>query len=133
DPRDMDPEYNPRDPKYIEGANELVAKVEAMIRSKPSDHWLELFAKYGVPSGPLQFVEELDVHPQIVENEYVVELEHELAGPQKMAAPPIKMSKSPPRAQGASPVLGKHTDEILSAVGYSAEEIAALREAGIIR
>ena len=133
DARDMDSEYNARDPKYIEPANEMLAKVEEMIRSKPSQHWLELFEKHGVPSGPLQFVEELDVHPQIVENEYVVELEHELAGPQKMAAPPIKMSKSPPKAQGASPVLGKHTDEVLSAVGYSAEEIAGLREAGVIR
>jgi formyl-CoA transferase len=133
DPRDMDPEYNPRDRKYIDLAMEMVAKVEAMIRAKPSQHWLDLFAKFGVPSAPFQFVEELDVHPQVVENEYVVELEHELAGPQKMAAPPIKMSKSPPKAQGASPVLGKHTDEVLSAVGYSAEELAALREAGIIR
>ncbi|MEX2032095.1 MAG: CoA transferase, partial [Dehalococcoidia bacterium] len=63
---------------------------------------------------------------------YAVELEHELAGPVRMQAPPWKMSKTPPAPQGPSPVLGRHTDEILAAAGYSSDEIAAMRAEGAI-
>lgn len=42
------------------------------------------------------------------------------------------MSKTPLAAQGASPPLGRDTDTVMQSAGYSTEEIAALREQGII-
>lgn len=56
-----------------------------------------------------------------------------IAGPQTQVAPPIKMSDSPPQAQGAAPPLGRDNDAILASVGYSSDEITAMRDAGAIR
>ncbi|RLT42409.1 MAG: CoA transferase, partial [Chloroflexi bacterium] len=44
----------------------------------------------------------------------------------------VRMSKTPLEVQGPSPVLGKHTDEIVAALGYSAEQRAALRARNVI-
>jgi crotonobetainyl-CoA:carnitine CoA-transferase CaiB-like acyl-CoA transferase len=46
---------------------------------------------------------------------------------------PIKFADTPGPAPTAAPIFGQHSDEILTAYGYSAAEIAALRERGIVR
>ncbi len=133
DPRDDDPAWNPRDPETMKFGQELVAKIEAMIVDNTSAYWVEKLEAAGVPASELYFTEELDEHPQIIENEYVVHLDHDLSGPQSMVAPPHKMSESPPTAQGASPPLGRDTDAILASAGYSEDEIVALRAADVVR
>lgn len=127
DRRDHDPAYNPRDPETIDAGNALTARVEKMIAAGTSAHWVELFEAAGVPCGELNFTEELDQHPQIIENGYVVALDHDLSGPQTMVSPPHKMSVTPPTVRSASPPLGRDTDSILAAAGYSADEVAAFR------
>ena len=67
-----------------------------------------------MPVSRVNFVQELLEHPQVVANDYVVEIEHDLTGTQYVAAPPWKMSATPPRVQGASPPLGRDTDDILT-------------------
>lgn len=81
---------------------------------------------------PVNFVEDVMEDPQVLANEIPVALEHELAGPQTQVGPMMRMSASPLQAQGASPVLGRHTDELVASMGYSADEIKALRERGVI-
>ncbi|MPZ99667.1 MAG: hypothetical protein GEU80_10095 [Dehalococcoidia bacterium] len=104
-----------------------------MIRGETSEHWEERFEQFGVPVSKVYFVQELLEHPQVKANGYAVDVEHDLAGPATMVSPAWKMSASPPAAQGASPPLGRDTDAILSSVGYSAEEIEAMRGEGAIR
>jgi crotonobetainyl-CoA:carnitine CoA-transferase CaiB-like acyl-CoA transferase len=50
-----------------------------------------------------------------------------------MVAPPLQMSDTPLQVQGPSPALGEHSDEILSELGYGGDDIASLRESGVIR
>lgn len=133
DPLDDDPGYEPTSPGAVEFGRNLIEYVVALLATKPSAHWIELFERHGVPASPIKFIEELDSEPQILENEYVVEVEHDLSGPQRMAAPPLKLSASPAHVRAASPPLGRDTDSILEGAGYSADEVRALREAGAIR
>ena len=133
DPRDHDPEYDPRAPESVKFGEELIERVEAMIAGNTTEHWVAHFEAAGVPVGPILFPEELSEHPQVLANVYRVELDHDLSGPQTMAAPPFKMSKTPPTPQGASPPLGRDTDAILAEAGLTSEEVAALREDGAIR
>jgi crotonobetainyl-CoA:carnitine CoA-transferase CaiB-like acyl-CoA transferase len=46
---------------------------------------------------------------------------------------PVAFSDTPGPAPTAAPAFGQHSDEVLSAHGYSAGEIAALRERGVVR
>jgi crotonobetainyl-CoA:carnitine CoA-transferase CaiB-like acyl-CoA transferase len=133
DPRDDDPAWDPQSPESLAFGEALVERVEAMIAGDTTAHWVAHFEAAGVPVGEIVFVEELIDHPQIVENGYRVDLEHDLTGPQTMAAPPFKMSKTPPEAQGASPPLGRDTDAILGEAGLTSEVIAALRSDGVVR
>ena len=127
-----EPGYDALDPKQREIDLALTAKVEAMFREHPTAYWDKRLTEGGVPVAPILFVQELSEQQQVIENGYVVDLFHDLAGPVRMQSAPWKMSKTPPIPESASPVLGAHTDEVLAGAGYSADEIAAMRAAGAI-
>ncbi|MBK9344332.1 MAG: CoA transferase [Dehalococcoidia bacterium] len=112
---------------------EAIAAIEAMFEERTTDEWMAVFDTHGVPASPVWFVEELLENPQVLANDYVVDLEHDLTGPQRMAAPPWQMSDSPPAAQGASPPLGRDTRKWLTGLGYSEAEIESMAKSGAIR
>ncbi|HJM89709.1 MAG TPA: CoA transferase [Dehalococcoidia bacterium] len=128
-----EPDYDPLAPESQAFQQELTAKIEEMIEGDDSEHWIDVLEGAGVPVSAIEFVETLDQHEQVIENGYVIDLDHDITGPQTQVAPPIKMSDSPPQAQGASPPLGRDNDAILASAGYSSDEITAMRDAGAIR
>ena len=111
---------------------EAIRAIEAMFTERATDEWMALFDEFSVPASPVWFVEEMVENPQVLANGYVVELDHELTGPQWMAAPPIQMSGTPPRAQAAAPPLGRDTRKWLLELGISADQIEAMAAEGII-
>ena len=127
-----EPGYDLNDPAQQAIDASVSERVEAMVRERTSDYWEGHLETHGVPVSKVNFVEELSTHPQVTDNDYMVALDHELSGPQEMAAPPWKMSVTPPAPQGAAPPLGRDTDAILEAAGYSSKQVAELREAGAI-
>lgn len=125
-------DVDPSDPQVQKYAAQLVEQAEALFRARTSGEWLATLEAAGVPAAPVLFTEELLEDPQVLANELVVELEHELMGPVRMVGAPIQMSATPLRVQRASPALGQHNDEVLTALGYSPQEIEALRQAGVV-
>jgi len=132
DKRMDDPQYDPTQPEALQYARELVAKVEGMFMEKTTAEWLELFDEMGVPAGPFNFIEELMDNEQVLANDLQVTVEHSLAGTVHQAGPALQMSETPLAVQGASPALGEHNEAVLSSLGYSVDEIASLRESGVI-
>jgi crotonobetainyl-CoA:carnitine CoA-transferase CaiB-like acyl-CoA transferase len=63
----------------------------------------------------------------------VVELEHATAGPHRVLGIPVKLSATPGAIRGPAPRLGEHTEEVLRALGYPAEDARALADAGRVR
>jgi formyl-CoA transferase len=61
----------------------------------------------------------------------VVEVDEELRGKYLTVGSPIKFSGFTPKITGA-PLLGEHTDQVLTQLGYSAEQIAKLRRDKIV-
>ncbi|MEE8421596.1 MAG: CoA transferase [Dehalococcoidia bacterium] len=120
------------DPEVIARFMAVVPEVEQLLKTKTNEEWMEIFDREGVPAGPVNFAEDMANDPQVVENGFVVDLEHDLAGPQRQVAPILKFSKSPLEAQGSSPPLGRDTDDLVRGAGYSDDQIAELREAGVI-
>ena len=107
--------------------NELFGNLFA---EKPKEYWLELLERHKIPCGPINNVKEVVESPQVRARGMIVELEHGEAGRIKMAGPPIKASLTPPSVQSAPPLLGQDTDAVLSGLGYTVEEIDALRAEG---
>ncbi len=126
-----DPGFNPLDPDYMARAAAAVKELEEKVASKTSAEWMVAFDREGVPAGAVQFPEDMSEDPQVIANEMMVDLEHELSGPQKMVAPILKFSKSPMAAQGASPRLGRDTDRYLREAGLSEEQVQKMHEDGV--
>jgi formyl-CoA transferase len=99
---------------------------------KPRDEWLPLLTGGDVPHAPLLSREEVFEHPQALENDMIVEMEHAEAGGVKMLGIPFRLSETPGAIRGPSPLLGQHTKEVLLELGYSEAEIEAWREQGVI-
>jgi crotonobetainyl-CoA:carnitine CoA-transferase CaiB-like acyl-CoA transferase len=83
---------------------------------------------------PVLSMGEVIEDPHIKERNAFVDRNHPIAGPTKLLAPWIHMSKTPASIRTDSPALGQHTDEVLRGVlGLSASELNDLREQGIVK
>ncbi len=125
-------EIDPADPNVQQYGKHLVAQAEAIFAAKATEAWLAILDAAGVPAGPLRFTEELLDDEQVLENGYVVSVDHPLMGPVRMAGPMIQMSETPLAVHGPSPTLGQHTDEVLRELGYDDARIEDLRARGIV-
>ena len=127
-----DPEFDLQNEEWVERGAQAVKEVEAKMKTKTTVEWMEIFDREGVPASPVNFAEDLPDDPQVIENGLMVELDHELSGPELQVGPILSFRNAPLEAQGASPALGRDTDEIVGTTGYTAEEIAALHERGVL-
>ena len=101
-----------------------------LCRDKPA--MKEVLREGGVPCGPFNFPTEVFDDPQVVANEFVVEIDHQTVGPYRTFAPPIRMDRTPTRVQSPSPTLDAHTDEVLREIGFDEANVSAMRAAGIV-
>ncbi|ANO51415.1 CaiB/BaiF CoA transferase family protein [Woeseia oceani] len=113
--------------------DELVAELATKMRTASTADWLQKFRDRGVPSGPINDLAQVFSDPQTIERGLVHSLPHPSAGSVPSVANPVRFSATPTRMHCAPPLLGEHTDDVLTqALGYSPEKIAALRAAGTI-
>ena len=84
-----------------------------------------------VPSSPIYSVADIVQDPQFIAREMFVQGELPDGGVVKLPGVVPKLSETPGKMKWVGPKLGQHTDEILTAMGYDAQQIAALRTAGV--
>ncbi|MCA9829430.1 MAG: CoA transferase [Dehalococcoidia bacterium] len=113
--------------------DELVAELDRRFRRKSQANWLGPLDAHDVPHAPVLDYAGMSEHPQYWANGYLQEIDTPHLGRMRVPGPPLHMSATPPRVQGAGPILGFHTEEILLEAGFSWDEIEALREAGATR
>lgn len=111
---------------------ELTQILGERLQQRTTQEWLVDFDAAGVPAGPINDIAAMVSDPQTVAREMVVELEHPKAGRTRALGLPLKFSETPGKVVHPAPLLGQHTREVLSAAGYSTEEITDLAEAGAI-
>ncbi|MGI9600245.1 MAG: CaiB/BaiF CoA transferase family protein [Acidimicrobiales bacterium] len=98
----------------------------------PVDEILERLVAEDVPAGPVLDVDQVFTDPQIVHNETLVTWDHPEAGPIRQPRHPVRFSGTPvEQAWTASPPAGDN-EEVLLELGRSPEQIAELRNEGII-
>jgi crotonobetainyl-CoA:carnitine CoA-transferase CaiB-like acyl-CoA transferase len=127
-----------RDPRFATGGDrmahlkELETLLSARFRTQPAQHWLDALEEAGVPCGPVNNMLQALADPQTIAREMVVEVEHSSLGKVKTLGLPIKFSATPGGVRSGAPLYGEHSDAILSAHGFDATEIAALRNEGAV-
>ncbi|MCA3389007.1 MAG: CoA transferase [Roseomonas sp.] len=104
-----------------------------VMKSKTTAEWIEALEALKIGCGPINTLEQVFADPHVQAREMVVEMAHGSGETVKVIANPVKLSATPPSYRSAPPVLGEHTQDVLTAVlKMSAADIAALKEKGIV-
>ncbi len=117
----------------VTNRHDLVPIVAHLVSKQLSDWWLENLAAAGVPCGPINTLEQVFADPQVRHRHMQVALDHPQAGSAPSVANPVKFSATPVQYREAPPMLGQHSDKVLSGVlALSADEIKTLKDLGVV-
>jgi len=131
------PELN-EDPRFqpllytAEVRRQLFEILDARFAKRTSTEWVETLCGLGLRCAPVQDYAQAAADPQVIENDYLVELDHPDGGRVRVVGSPIRMSETPTRTAPIAPELGQHSEEILLELGYAWDEIEALKERGAV-
>jgi crotonobetainyl-CoA:carnitine CoA-transferase CaiB-like acyl-CoA transferase len=112
--------------------SELTPLIAERLRSRPSAEWIREFEAAGVPVGPVNKIGQMLADPQVAAREMVIEVDHPRAGRIKALGTPIKFSETTGDLSRPAPLLGQHSREILTQLGYCAAEIETLQRDGAV-
>jgi formyl-CoA transferase len=127
-----DPRFQ-RNPDRVANRQALIAILSEMFRSRNNATWLELLKQAEVPCAPIQTIDQVFQSPQVLHRNMLVEVAHPTAGTVRMAGLPVKFSATPASVRLAPPLLGEHSEQVLSSwLGMSSETIAKLKQKGVI-
>ncbi|MDE2686204.1 MAG: CoA transferase [Chloroflexota bacterium] len=119
-------------PERMVSIEALTPIMEETFRTKTTSHWVEILETAGVPCGPIYNIEQVYSDPHVQSREMSVALEHPKAGGIRNIGVPVKLSDTPGSVRTPAPLLGQHSDEVLSQYGYAGTEIAALKDCGAL-
>lgn len=111
----------------------LMRAIEQRLIQHPNAYWQEKLEAAGVPCGPVNYRANLYDDPQVEALGMMWQLHNRQLGSYRMPGHPVRYSKTPARATSGAPVLGEHSAALLEELGYTLEEIASLKQAGIVR
>ena len=101
-----------------------------VLIGRPSAEWLQKLTEADVPCGPVLTRSEMIRHPHVQALELLEEYHHPKAGRLRQSRAAARFSKTPPNIRRGVSALGQDTETVLAEIGYSAVDIAGLREAG---
>ncbi len=111
------------------------AAVEALTKTRTREEWLIGLDQLGIPAGPLQTLDQVFSDPQVQHRNGKVTMAYPLAerGEVSLLGNPIHANRTPPTYRRAPPILGQHTDEVLTDIlQMPSAAIAQLRNKGVI-
>ena len=114
--------------------DEVHGLIAPMIAAQTTEYWLEALDAIGVPVSAIQDFPTIAEEPQLAHREVFVEQAHHLHPNQSVKVVRAAHVAEPgnPSIQGPTPTLGAHTDDILGELGYSVDQIKAMRDEGMV-
>jgi crotonobetainyl-CoA:carnitine CoA-transferase CaiB-like acyl-CoA transferase len=127
------------DPRFAKNSNRvenraaLIAILSEIFLGRDTDAWMRLLNEAGVPCAPVQTVDQVFSAPQVLHRKMLVEIDHPKAGPVRMAGIPVKFSATPASVRLPPPLLGQHTEEILTSwLGMDGGQVDELKKTGVV-
>ncbi|HYQ99166.1 MAG TPA: CaiB/BaiF CoA-transferase family protein [Casimicrobiaceae bacterium] len=128
------------DPRFAKNADRvrnrdvLVPMIAAVVRTRTQKDWLDSLEPLGVPSGPINRMDQVFADPQVVARGMRIDLPHPLAGTVPQVRAPLVFSATPLGYDQPPPLLGEHTADVLQArLGLAPDEVAALARRNVIQ
>jgi len=117
----------------VEHREVLVDLLKPMFLQFTTHEWIDQLESANVPCGPINRVDEVFSDPQAIARQLTVAMPHSMAGTINLVASPIRLAKTPPEYRLAPPLLGEHTNEILTDVlGKTEAQIQELRRRSLM-
>jgi formyl-CoA transferase len=105
--------------------DDLYQQVAAVLLTRPTAEWLEFCDTHDIPAGPVATLEQLVAELPIAE--------HPVAGQYRVIPAGVRFDATPTSVRRHAALIGEHGDEVLLEAGYSAADVAGLRESGALR
>jgi crotonobetainyl-CoA:carnitine CoA-transferase CaiB-like acyl-CoA transferase len=116
----------------LEHRRELEGILAPVFRSGPVAHWMQVLEEADVLCAPVNDYPALVRHPQVMATGFITEQDHPRAGRFKTVATPVRLEKTPGTIRTPAPLLGEHTEAVLTEAGFTKAEIDSLAARRII-
>ena len=114
--------------KHADARLDMTAEV---MKTRTSAEWLARLDAEQVPCAPALSRQDMLTNEQIVANRLIVESEHPHVGRTRMTRPAARFAETPAELRLPAPMLGEHTEQVLTEIGLSSAQIADLRAGGV--
>ncbi len=114
------------------GDEELRQEMVKTFATKTQAEWTNIFIENNIAGAPYYPLDELTESPLFKARQMFVDQDCRKYGTIKTVASPIKVSDDGFEIRKPTPYKGEHTDEVLAEIGYSQQQIADLRERGVV-
>ncbi len=111
-----------QDPRFVtnqarvDHREELIPQLQRVMLERTKAEWIAILESAGVPAGPINQIDEVFQHPQVLAREMRINVPHPDNPALELVGCPIKLSRTPVQYQRPPPKLGEHTDEVLGAL-----------------
>jgi alpha-methylacyl-CoA racemase len=120
------------DKQFERPGSDAHAEVERIFRERTRREWQDFAAQHDCCLEPVLELDEALDSELVRARDMVVRIDQPGTDGVQLLGVPVKLSRTPGAPAGPGPALGEHTDEVLTALGYSAANVASLRESGAV-
>ena len=111
---------------------ELIGILDRVFASRSVADWERCLREHDCIYSRVQTPMEVAADPQALANDFFPEIDHPIGGQMRLVATPVNFSQTPASIRGPAPEIGQHTEEVLLDLGYGWDDIAGLKEQGVI-
>lgn len=119
-------------PARSKNRDALNAAIERHTAQNSTNYWVEMLNAAGVPCGPIYSIDQMFDDAQVKHLGLAQDVPNDQARKITLISQPFTLSRTPSKMAARPPEFGENTDEVLAEFGFSADEIATLRDAKVV-